>query len=70
MYWFGDSWGAPICDDSQRTETPEGEVCPHCTKSIRLGDQGVEIPYLQESGFEDTLSYHLDCFLHELGIKT
>jgi hypothetical protein len=69
MRWFGESWGAPVCDPTQQVYTPDGEACPVCHKSIREGDQGVEVPYLHDTG-EDTLSYHLKCFLIEIGVRT
>jgi hypothetical protein len=74
MKWFGKSWGAPICDDSQNVRTPEGEICPECGEPIKTGQQGFILPYTHtntvgEVGWVDNLSYHLDCFLKTLGIK-
>ena len=66
--WFGKTWGAPICDPHTHIETPDGEACPGCMKTIRDGDQGVEIPF--SGGPEDppVLDWHLNCFLAEIGI--
>jgi hypothetical protein len=64
--WFGESWGAPICDDTQHVETPDGEACPVCSHSIRPGDQGFELPFTHEDGFVDTLAYHRACLLAAL----
>lgn len=66
MRWFGESWGAPICDESQHCLTPDGEVCPVCHRSIRQGDQGFELPYVREGEEDDTFSYHLACLLRVL----
>jgi len=47
MRWFGESWGAPICETTQRHETPVGRQCAHeCGKLIGSGDSGLLIPYL------------------------
>lgn len=69
MKWFGESWGAPCCTPEEHIETPDGEACPGCQRSIRMGDQGVELPYLGTDKTWDWLDYHLDCFLEEIGIK-
>jgi len=71
--WFGESWGAPICDPRAHVATPLGWTCAghehmHAKRSplIEEADQGVTIPCY---GREVTmLAYHLNCWLHELGI--
>lgn len=67
--WFGESWGAPICDPRTHIETPDGEACPECHKSIRPGDQGLEIPFIGRPEDPTVLDWHLDCFLKSIGIK-
>ena len=74
MKRFGESWGAPICDEydgAPWTETPVGEKCIRCTGLIIEGDQGIITPYY---GGPDEMngecSYHLHCFLESLGIST
>jgi hypothetical protein len=70
MNWFGESWGAPCCEPATHIETPDGEACPGCNRSIRPGDQGVEIPFLSDDPRDPViLDWHLDCFLKDLGIK-
>lgn len=66
MKWFGPSWGSPICHPDDRIETPDGEVCPVCTRTIRPGDDGVQLPWVREDGFVDALDYHRACLLHSL----
>lgn len=67
--WFGDHWGAPICDDAEQIAVPDGEVCPGgCNRTIRPGEQGLSIPYLHEKGWGH-LAWHLDCFLRSVGVK-
>jgi hypothetical protein len=38
--WFGENWGAPICDEDDHIETPIG-VCLHCGEIFMQGDRGV-----------------------------
>jgi hypothetical protein len=71
--WFGDSWGAPVCEPDEHVETPVGRRCfghDHMhAKRIELieeDDQGVMIPFLSFDG-PTTIAYHLDCWLHEVG---
>jgi hypothetical protein len=68
--WFGESWGAPVCDPRTHVDTPVGSACwghahmhgPLRPKAIEDGDQGVTIP-----GPDGPGAYHLDCWLHEVG---
>lgn len=74
LRWFGESWGAPVCDPRTHIETPVGKLCKghdHTHKDwddqvIREGDQGVTVPYQGPDGVKP-LPYHLDCWLHEIG---
>lgn len=72
--WFGESWGAPVCDPELHVETPVGWQCIghdhlHVDRSplIEEGDQGVTLPLYVEPGRADRAAYHLDCWLHEVG---
>lgn len=72
MRWFGESWGAPVCEETQHVETPDGEACPVCGRSIRMGDQGFELPYSHDGASwdePDLLAYHKDCLLRNIGIR-
>lgn len=40
MPWFGESWGAPVCDPAEHVETPFGAVCIHCDELIDEDDAG------------------------------
>lgn len=65
--WFGKSWGAPACDPDLHAPTPVGEECwGRCGKVITADDQGVMLPYYL--GDWQHVPYHLDCFLHEVGV--
>jgi hypothetical protein len=73
--WFGESWGAPVCDPRAHVETPVGWTCeghPHMHKDcdderIKEGDQGVTLPYYYRGG-ATMIAFHLDCWLHEVGV--
>jgi hypothetical protein len=61
-FWFGKSWGAPVCDPEDHVPTPVGALCMRCQERIAKDDQGVTLP---ATGFEGmTLAHwHLDCYL-------
>ena len=69
MQWFGESWGARVCE-GEHVATPVGAICfGSCAQPIAEGDRGVVLPFL---GFEgignpspDT-PYHLACFLRSV----
>jgi hypothetical protein len=60
--WFGQTWGAPVCDPRAHVEAPVGEPCLRCHRPIEAGDQGVTIPYGTVPA-----PWHLDCWLREIG---
>lgn len=72
--WFGESWGAPVCEQANHIETPVGMPCGghehlHSTPDswlIHEHDQGITVPYHGAEGIS-TIAYHLDCWLHEIG---
>lgn len=75
LRWFGKSWEAPVCDPRAHVETPVGMVCighdhMHQKRSRRVlpGDQGVTMPYLGTTGRVERCAYHLECWLHEVGV--
>lgn len=71
--WFGESWGAPVCEPEEHVPTPVGRACyghqhMHEDRSsvIEPGDQGVTLPFYSTAGVL-TIAFHLDCWLHEVG---
>lgn len=73
LRWFGESWGAPVCDPRAHVPTPIGWTCighehMHKVRSslIEEADQGVTMPSSYH-GEATTVAYHLDCWLHEVG---
>ena len=68
--WFGESWGAPVCEPEDHIDTPINEDCARCRGAIEEGQQGVTVPYLTgrsgEDGWMDRLAWHLDCWLAEV----
>lgn len=67
MYWFGESWGAPVCDESERVVTPRSS-CLGCREPIVQGDRGVVLPFITGEGVSELGPYHLDCFTRALGL--
>ena len=65
--WFGESWGAPVCDPVNHKPTPVGEVCLMCKEPIAADDQGLTIPHASMEGIE-LRSMHIDCFLKNVGV--
>lgn len=72
--WFGESWGAPICDPRAHVDTPVGQDCAGhdhlhgpVSRKIREGDQGVTVPFFSAKA-PGILAYHLQCWFHELGL--
>lgn len=81
--WFGESWGAPVCEPGSHIAIPVGMPCAgheHMHERawdirgnrprsavIEQWDQGVLLPYYAAGNEVDLLAYHLDCWLHEVG---
>ena len=63
--WFGQSWGAPICDPEDHCATPVRDPCLHCRELILVGDQGLVMP-LVEGAILRMVAMHLDCYLRRV----
>ncbi len=74
--WFGDSWGAPICDPDYKIDRPVGTKCLECARPITGRDRGVVTAcssniwgswnFPVEGGSYRVASYHLTCFLDQV----
>jgi hypothetical protein len=42
--WFGESWGAPVCEPSTKVAEPVGASCLFCPHAIMPGDSGFLLP--------------------------
>jgi len=69
LQWFGESWGAPICDPADHADTPTGQACARCEKPIEPGAQGLLVLHVGDIKPPERLPWHLDCWLESLGIK-
>jgi hypothetical protein len=67
--WFGESWGAPVCDPVRHKPTPVGELCVFCEGEILKTDQGLTIPHASAAGV-GLRSMHIECFLKNIGVET
>jgi hypothetical protein len=50
MRWFGESWGAPVCEDAEHVATPVGCECFECEL-----DQGFMLPTVWPDQFVGTV---------------
>lgn len=55
MNWFGESWGAPVCNPADKVETPVGQRCQWCLELFGSEDCGLVM-----LGGE---AEHRECFL-------
>lgn len=55
--WFGESWGAPVCDPDEHVETPFGAVCLWCDELVDEDDSG----FVYANG----PVAHRDCFIRQ-----
>lgn len=64
MKWFGESWGAPVCEPRLHAETPTDATCEHCRGPINPGDMGFLLPLASDfDGLFIELAYHRFCLL-------
>lgn len=69
MRWFGESWGAPVCEVSEHVPVPQGEICAHCRRPIKAHHQGFLLPCLGD-GLPLEVPYHRNCMMGLLGLAT
>jgi hypothetical protein len=62
--WFGQSWGASVCDPVDHVETPAGENCTRCGEQLQATDTGVILPYASDP--PASMPYHRNCYLREI----
>lgn len=63
MKWFGESWGAPVCEDETHIEIPVGESCGYCDEPIAEGDQGLRMPFVGDPSGRGYMNAHHGCLL-------
>jgi hypothetical protein len=66
MSWFGKSWGAPVCEDEDHIDTPEGQKCLYCEKPITADDQGIVMPVALVDKPAELIPVHIDCYLKKV----
>ena len=74
--WFGESWGAPICDPERHVHAPLGDAgkppwnCGGCREPFKAGDQGIVMDYLGAPGDPiEEIAYHRRCLAIALGLE-
>lgn len=68
--WFGESWGAPVCEESRHRATPVGEACLDCGTEITEFDQGLVMPHVYAERQWRLVATHLGCFLRGISGST
>lgn len=63
--WWGESWGAPVCDERIHIPTPVREKCAECGRLIHEGHRGASILYVATGEYQH---WHLGCSLRALGV--
>lgn len=58
--WFGENWGAPVCQEIRHRDTPVGTTCMDCGQPIGAGDQGIIMPSWDGQVLSAAVT-HLDC---------
>lgn len=66
MKWFGEHWGAPVCDLGEHVPTPVGTPCVWCAEDIADGDQGFVIPGVASDGATVDAHFHMECQLRSI----
>lgn len=66
MIWFGESWGAPICDPETHGKTPVGKPCLYCGTPIEPEDNGVMMAVVHANGSATLEAAHRLCFLETI----
>lgn len=73
VQWFGESWGAPVCDPEQKIDIPVEEKCARCgldfaspSFDLPSGSQGFAVPFIDVWVRE--ISRPTEREDHELGI--
>lgn len=75
MKWFGESWGAVVCQEADHLpQVPEGS-CQGCGMAVEDIDSGLALPRISLSAglFAMTVAttlYHHGCFLSHVGVLT
>lgn len=49
MKWFGENWGAKLCEEGEHVETPVGKCCTLCNQAVVDGDDGIVVPCVRET---------------------
>lgn len=66
LAWFGESWGAPVCNKTHKEKIPVGLKCYHCGQLITEDDSGFLIADLPS---EVKQPWHVSCLLLYIGVR-
>jgi hypothetical protein len=68
MKWFGEYWGAAICNETPHIAVPVGAHCSWCDEVFVAGDAGIVIDSVSEGPGDAALEtpMHKNCFLRSV----
>lgn len=66
MKWFGETWGAPVCNTADHVATPVGKNCLDCGGPIYPHSRGLIVPYVQGDFTCTNEPHHTECFLQDI----
>ncbi len=69
MKWFGESWGAPVCQPEDHVAGLPDAPCTCCNRAFVEGDIGVIVPLIGGPGDPKDVGYHHACFMESLGLS-
>lgn len=67
MRYFGEPWGAAVCDTGEHVPTPVGWACYACSFPVFAGDQGLLLETWRDDHYE-LIPVHLDCLTRMVGV--
>jgi hypothetical protein len=62
MRWFGESWGAPVCQIRNKMAVPVDHLCYECGLPIKEDHRGFAIPFFG-GGPVSHAYYHFECLM-------
>lgn len=61
--FFGEPWGAPVCEEAPQVQAPVGASCQGCATPILRGEQGLLLAFVREDGGQGAAPWHHECLL-------
>lgn len=69
MKWFGQNWGAPVCDSENQVPVPE-KNCGLCDDPVLPHHCGFVVPFFGSPANAAEMAAHLECFKRWVGVES